>query len=348
MGLQLLVASLAVFAAPAMTQSLLAVLRENGFDKYADTIQGSELLNNGPNLVVYVPTDAALERNGNITVVRRVDAEDYNNALAAFSFTKAITPTFPKPSNGSKAVTARAAGPTSGSAYETLLNDPAWVNLGAGHNQTLVEKKLISEPLPVVLSGLGASAKVVADDIPFDQGVIRPIGGVLALPESLSHSLPFLGANRLLEALEKSNLVAELDDRALITVLAPSDEAFKRAGSLADAQLVDMLKQHIIVGFPAYTPLIADGDVYPTLGGGRLTVKVRDGVISIGDAKILTGDAIIKNGVVHTIEKVLTPATPPPPPPTFTGDAIMAKPSFWQALSFTLIGLAMATWCYVL
>lgn len=174
---QSLVASLSVFATSAVTQSLLAALQESGFTTYADLIQGSQILSAGPGLVVYAPTNAALKRNGNITIARRDDESDYLDASASFSCTAATTPTYSKPINGSKAALVRYGGPASGFAYETLLNDPAWVNLGSGHNQSLVEKNLISEPLPIVLSGLGTSTKVVADDIPFDQGVIRPIGG---------------------------------------------------------------------------------------------------------------------------------------------------------------------------
>lgn len=69
------------------------------------------------------------------------------------------------------------------------------------------------------------------------------------------------------------------------------------------------MKQHILVDFPAYTPLLEDGDVYPTLGGGHVTVTVVDGVVSLNGARILSGDAIITNGAVHTISKVSLFAT---------------------------------------
>ena len=64
-----------------------------------------------------------------------------------------------------------------GSARQTLLDDPGLVNLGPGRNQTVVEKCLPNLLYPIIYSGLAVNVSVVGNDIPFDGGVIRPVGG---------------------------------------------------------------------------------------------------------------------------------------------------------------------------
>lgn len=64
-----------------------------------------------------------------------------------------------------------------GSARQTLLDDASLVNLGPGRNQTVVEKCLPNLLFPIIYSGLGVNVSVVGNDIPFDGGVIRPVGG---------------------------------------------------------------------------------------------------------------------------------------------------------------------------
>ena len=59
-----------------------------------------------------------------------------------------------------------------------------------------------------------------------------------------------------------------------------------------------------MVGVTAYTPLLRDGTVFHTLGGTDVTVTVRGSEVYIGGALIVSGDAIVKNGVVHTVDGV--------------------------------------------
>jgi hypothetical protein len=65
-----------------------------------------------------------------------------------------------------------------------------------------------------------------------------------------------------------------------------------------------VLKQHVLVDYPAYSPLLENGDVYPTLGGGTVSVLVRDSAVFWNGARLLAGDAILRNGVVHVIDRV--------------------------------------------
>ncbi|KAI5919541.1 FAS1 domain-containing protein [Camillea tinctor] len=331
---------------PAIAQSLLTVLQENGFTEYARLLEGDPILSAGPGLIVYSPTNSALVRNENSTVARRAAARANNQAGNSFSCVNATAPVWVDPSDwydsqrGNRTSRLfRKQRTSGGSVYGTLLGDPEWVNLGPGRNQTLVEKTVSSSSQPLVFSGLGASVSIIASDIPFDGGVIRPIDGVLTLPRNLSDTLPFLGADTFSTALEKAGLLSDLDNRAAITVLAPDNAAFKNVSGLSDAQLAQALAGHIVLDFPAYTPMLKDGHTYRTLGGDNVTVSVRDGVVYINDAQILAGDALIKNGVVHTIDKLLT-TTPVTPVPVAAGT--ITKPLSRMALVFTVVSMAVA------
>ncbi len=127
----------------------------------------------------------------------------------------------------------------------------------------------------------------------------------LTLPRNLSATLPFLNVGRFEAALQRTGLLADLDGRAKITVLAPVDSVFAtNTSSLPEGQLAEALKRHVLVGVTAYTPLLRDGAVFRTLGGTNVTVSVRGGEVYLGEALVVSGDAILTNGVVHTIDTV--------------------------------------------
>ncbi|KAK0702837.1 FAS1 domain-containing protein [Lasiosphaeris hirsuta] len=357
----------AVYATAALAQSLQSVLLDNGFTSFAGLLEGHPVHVSGYDLIVYVPSDAAIQENSGNSLARR-DVAGVGYYISSIKpQSSVVTTTHSKTTTSAKITTTalarltRDVEATCGAVRETWLNDPALVNLGPGRNQTLVEKNVCAASRPLVFTGRGASVKVTADDIPFDRGVLRPISGVFTLPRTLSETLPFLGTSRFLEALDEVGLLAELDSRTAITILAPTDAAFKReTANITGAQLVDVLKNHVLVGTesPAYTPLIQGGQVFSTLSGGSLTTSVLDDVISFGDAQVSAGDTIIKIGVVHTISKVLTAAslsgTPSPTSgpsstvsqsPIVTAAAAIVEPTAWKA-SFALIALVGAAQYY--
>ncbi|KAM6522113.1 hypothetical protein FALCPG4_011802 [Fusarium falciforme] len=247
----------------------------------------------------------------------------------------------------------------------TFLDDPAYVNLGWVNNQSLVERPsdYYAGAKRQVYTGLGGSVNVAGKDIPFDNGVIRPIDGDLTLPESISSTLPHLGVDKFHNLVKKSGLLSVLDSTAGITVLAPDNSAFKNVTQWSNTDLTEFIKGHILVNFPAYTPLLKDGLVYPTLGGGKVKVTVQGGTIYLNGAKILAGDAIAVNGAVHTIDRVLStfPGTAPVPEPTKEPEPTQATvpthvPEYvptgagttigslsWKALAVSVMGVVAAT-----
>lgn len=343
---QHLIGFVTVFAALASGQTLVTVLEDNGFSEYAALIRGDPSVEAASDLIVYAPTDAALVAN-NETLTRRATAEDLKKIRARFASVNRSAPgprapprRPPPAGNGTRLVRRRDELIPSGSAFVTLLDDPEFVNLGPGVNQSIVEKRAVTSELPVIFSGLGATVKVTGDDIPFDKGVIRPTNGLLTLPQNASNTLPFLGVDSFSDALNQTGLLAELDARSgPITILAPDDNAFKDRTFTRD-QLTSLVRQHVLVDYFAYTPLLQDRQVYPTLGGGEVAVSVDDkGAVYLGGARILAGDAILTNGAVHIIDKIIGAAASPPPLVTGAANGMMGQS--WVVLVASAVGAVL-------
>ncbi|KAH7264353.1 FAS1 domain-containing protein [Fusarium solani] len=354
MRLQQLLAP-AFLSASALADTLSNTLQDSGFTLFQQQLQSNpELLNSKePGLVVYAPTDSGLSSSEGPGRVRR--QLKYQNG---YYFSGEQSQRYPLPSSFDRRMVTRNL-QSGGDARMTFLDDTAYVNLGWVNNQSLVERPAGGKRQ--VYTGLGGNVNVAGNDIPFDNGVIRPIDGVqhrdLTLPESISSTLPHLGVDKFHDLVKKSGLLSLLDSTAGITVLAPDNSAFKNVTKWSDTELIELIKGHILVNFPAYTPLLKDGLVYPTLAGSKVKVTVREGTIYLNGAKILAGDAIAVNGAVHTIDRVLAtfPGTAPVPEQTQatvpthvpeyvpTGAGMAAESLSWKALALSVMGVVAAT-----
>jgi uncharacterized surface protein with fasciclin (FAS1) repeats len=122
-------------------------------------------------------------------------------------------------------------------------------------------------------------------------------------------------AIKLAAAIKAADLEATLGDTAQkFTVFAPSDEAFTAAQASVDellkpenkAKLQELLKNHVIVGsFKAAA--LKDGQTISTAGGSRIKIKKTGDKVSVDGANVTTADVETANGVIHIIDKVLTP-----------------------------------------
>ncbi|MBA4735224.1 MAG: fasciclin domain-containing protein [Candidatus Poseidoniales archaeon] len=121
----------------------------------------------------------------------------------------------------------------------------------------------------------------------------------------------------LVAALVQADLVTTLEGDGPFTVFAPTDQAFTDAGiDLAAfdtdeeiAALADILLYHVVAGTILSTDL-ADGDNdVVAANGDKLTVTLDAGTVTVGadDATVTTADVVSSNGVIHVIDKVLTP-----------------------------------------
>lgn len=171
-----LIGLLAFGRSPALAQSLLDVLRDHGFTGYADLLEGDPILDAGPGIIVYAPGNAVLSAAANPSPARAIQS---NSAINSFGTVRDTAPTFEDPAVHTDPGDDGDAETPPGTLRETLLNDPVFVNLGPGRNQSLIERN-VSSARPTLVGGLGKTVAVVGDDIPFDGGVIRPIDGFVS------------------------------------------------------------------------------------------------------------------------------------------------------------------------
>lgn len=117
-----------------------------------------------------------------------------------------------------------------------------------------------------------------------------------------------MGLGVFKSALERTDLLKTLDETPNLTLLVPQNSALENSSCWwSDVKLTAAIKEHVLVDFPGYTPLLKNNTSYQTLAGTSLTVVIADdGKISFGDAEILSGgsDVIIKNGVLHAVSGV--------------------------------------------
>ena len=97
------------------------------------------------------------------------------------------------------------------------------------------------------------------------------------------------------------------------TVFAPSDLAFEKLDSGTvetllkpenKTKLTDLLNQHVVAGKINFKDL-KDGEKLKTLSGKELSVKVKDGKVTVGGANIQNRDMQTSNGVIHSLDTVL-------------------------------------------
>jgi len=122
----------------------------------------------------------------------------------------------------------------------------------------------------------------------------------------------------LVTAVKAASLVETLQSAGPFTVFAPTNDAFTAlpAGTLDTLlmpenveQLKSILTDHVVSGKVLAADL-KDGQIIDTVQGGKLTVKLMDGMVYLIDAKggqvtVQKADVNAGNGVVHVISGVL-------------------------------------------
>ncbi len=118
-----------------------------------------------------------------------------------------------------------------------------------------------------------------------------------------------------LAAVSRAGLEAALARQRPLTVFAPTDEAFSRLpqGRLDDlmqepARLAEVLKYHITTG------RLLSGDfsgkfTTETLHESEIVIDASGGRVRVDGAEVIGPDIACSNGVIHAIDRVLTPAT---------------------------------------
>ncbi|HEY5948044.1 MAG TPA: fasciclin domain-containing protein [Kofleriaceae bacterium] len=121
----------------------------------------------------------------------------------------------------------------------------------------------------------------------------------------------------LVTALKAADYVTAVANPGPYTVFAPTDAAFAKlpAGTVESlvkpenqAKLKEILKYHVTTSVYEAANL-TDGQVLGMANGGKATIHVKDGKLTINDANVIAS-VRGSNGVVHVIDSVLLPPAP--------------------------------------
>ena len=160
-------------------------------------------------------------------------------------------------------------------------------------------------------------ANVTTADVATSNGIIHVIDKVLTptdTPNDLPRTAQCTGVhNSLVSAVIQAELLETLQGDGPFTLFAPTDQAFADAGiDLAaldtpegKATLSDILLYHVVSG-EVPSSAVTECMSADAINGQPLAFTV-DGTVMVNDATVTTADVATSNGVIHVIDKVLTP-----------------------------------------
>jgi uncharacterized surface protein with fasciclin (FAS1) repeats/uncharacterized membrane-anchored protein YhcB (DUF1043 family) len=180
-----------------------------------------------------------------------------------------------------------------------------------------------SQPLAFTVNGgvMVNDANVTIADVVTSNGLIHVIDKVL-MPSDTPNDIPRTAQctgihDSLVAGVIQAELLETLQGPGPFTVFAPTDQAFADAGiDLAaldtpegKAALSDILLYHVVAGeVPAAN--VSECMTATAVNGQPLAFTVADGVM-VNDANVTLADVNTSNGVIHVIDKVLTPVDSP-------------------------------------
>lgn len=121
----------------------------------------------------------------------------------------------------------------------------------------------------------------------------------------------------LVTAVQAAGLVDALANAGPFTVFAPTNGAFGKlpAGTVetllkpeSREQLKAVLYHHVTTS-SLDTTMLRDGQILSMVDGTPATISRRDGVLFIGECRVL-GSVKASNGMIHVVDSVLLPPTP--------------------------------------
>jgi uncharacterized surface protein with fasciclin (FAS1) repeats len=117
----------------------------------------------------------------------------------------------------------------------------------------------------------------------------------------------------LASLLKKAGLAGTLQTKGPFTVFAPTDAAFAKVPAstlkaLAKdrAALRSVLLYHVASGKVPASKVVKVKSV-KTLNGQAVRIRLSNGSVFVGGAKVTTPDVMASNGIIHVINKVLIP-----------------------------------------
>jgi transforming growth factor-beta-induced protein len=158
---------------------------------------------------------------------------------------------------------------------------------------------------------------ITTPDVMTSNGIIHIVDKVI-LPKIARKlnitTIASANAKTLSAAIGAAGLTATLEGDGPFTVFAPTDSAFstiqKDVTTLLKPEnkekLAKVLTYHVVSGKLVAADL-KDGQELTTVEGQKLKVSIKNGVVMVGNARVIATDVDASNGVVHVIDKVLMP-----------------------------------------
>jgi hypothetical protein len=131
------------------------------------------------------------------------------------------------------------------------------------------------------------------------------INSLFTVPLVLSSTAEATGQTTFVSLTDASNQTSVLDSTPLITVFIPTNDAFAAANiSTAFNNTAALLSAHILPNFAGYLPSLINGSTYTTQDNTSITVSVQGEDYYVNNAKIVSSNLILDNGVAHVIDTV--------------------------------------------
>lgn len=121
----------------------------------------------------------------------------------------------------------------------------------------------------------------------------------------------------LISALRSTGLDEALAGEGPFTVFAPTDEAFKKQFTAEElkaltqpqnrAALIEVLSYHVVPGRITSQQVTANPQL-KSLEGEQLSINTQGSRVMVDEAGVVTPDIQANNGVIHVIDRVLTPS----------------------------------------
>ncbi|MBI9065392.1 MAG: fasciclin domain-containing protein [Marinilabiliaceae bacterium] len=173
----------------------------------------------------------------------------------------------------------------------------------------------------MTMAKINNRSMIVQTDVKADNGVIHAIDKVM-LPMSITdHAVANPAFTSLAAAVAKAGLADALDDEtATYTVFAPVNDAFIAFLSDLGVGLDDLAADDLspIIQYHAMNAFVPAADVaagyFPTLSTAfeqniKVSIDTEGGVMLNNNSNVVATDVVATNGIIHAIDKVITPPT---------------------------------------
>jgi len=119
----------------------------------------------------------------------------------------------------------------------------------------------------------------------------------------------------LVAAVTAADLVGTLQSEGPFTVFAPTDEAFAKLPDGVVEKLLlpenkdlltELLTFHVVSGKVLAADVVGLKSA-TTASGEDVKINVNEGVVMVGNAKVVATDIMADNGVIHVVDSVLLP-----------------------------------------